>query len=329
MKPLIEQMLANKALTLPILSFPAVQKLDLTVEALLATADSQAAGMQCIAQSFPVCAAQGMMDLSVEAEAFGATVRFAADEVPVVTRGILSSIDDAADIAVPAVGSGRTGACLEAIRKAKALMPDKPVLAGVIGPYSLAGRLYDMSELMMDCFDSPDEVKLLLEKVTAFLTAYVLAFRDAGADGIILAEPAAGLLSPALAEEFSMPYVEEILHAADREDFITCYHNCGDSANAMLDRIGALPADIIHLGNAIALDKALALLPADKLIMGNVNPVTLRFGTPDEVCTEVERVYREGFSFSNFMISTGCDVPAAAKWENLEAYFGKVAELYA
>ena len=28
------------------------------------------------------------------------------------------------------------------------------------------------------------------------------------------------------------------------------------------------------------------------------------------------------------MISSGCDIPAQAKWENIEAYFDKIKDLY-
>ena len=36
---------------------------------------------------------------------------------------------------------------------------------------------------------------------------------------------------------------------------------------------------------------------------------------------EVEKVYNDCNQFENFMISSGCDIPAQAKWENIDAYF--------
>lgn len=328
MKQKVEKILQHKNRTIPILSFPSTQLLGISVRELLASSEMQVKGMQAIAQKCPMGASLNMMDLSVEAEAFGAKIRYYDDDIATVEKGIIDAIDEAASVIVPKVGAGRTSVCIEGIRKAKAAMPELPVFAGVIGPYSLAGRLFDMTELMMECYDSPDEVHVLLEKVTAFLTEYVKAFKEAGADGVIMAEPAAGLLSPSLAEEFSMPYVKQIFEASNSEDFVLCYHNCGNSAENMLDQIGELPADIIHLGNAINLKKALEELPREKIVMGNVDPVKFRFGTAEEIVREVERVYGECSMYPNFMISSGCDIPAAAKWENLEAYFAKVNELY-
>lgn len=328
MKKKVLKLLSDRSKTVPILSFPSTSLLGISVRELISSSEMQVRGMKAIAESCNVGAALNMMDLSVEAEAFGARVRFYDDDVPVVEKGIIDEIFDAQNITVPLVGAGRTGIYIDGIKKAKKEITDIPVFCGVIGPYSLAGRLFDMTELMMECFDSPEEVSVLLSKASEFITEYIKAFKAAGADGVILAEPAAGLLSPSLAEEFSMPYVNEIFDAVSSDDFVVCYHNCGKSAGAMLDMIAELNADIIHLGNAIDLKRALEAMPAEKLVMGNADPVLFRTAAPADIEKEVERVFSECCCYDNFMISTGCDVPAAASWENINAYFKKVKELY-
>ncbi len=328
MKQKAYELLKHKNKTVPILSFPSTQLLGISVKELLSSAEMQVKGMQAIAEKCSVGASLNMMDLSVEAEAFGAQIRFYEDDIPAVEKGVIDDIADARNIAVPEIGAGRTGICIDGIRKAKQVITDIPVFCGVIGPYSLAGRLFDMTELMLECYDSPDDVKILLSKATQFIISYIKAFREAGADGVIMAEPAAGLLSPLLAEKFSMPFVEQIFNEINSDDFIICYHNCGDAAGDMLDMISQLNADVIHLGNAINLKKALEILPQNKIVMGNVNPVLLRTGTPDGIRADVQRVYDECATHENFMISTGCDVPAASKWENINAYFEKINEIY-
>lgn len=329
MKIKVNELLKNKNKTVPILSFPSTQLLGISVNELISSADMQVKGMQAIAEKFSVGASLNMMDLSVEAEAFGAKIRFYDDDIPAVENGIIDDITQAENIVIPEIGAGRTSICIDGVKKAKEKITDIPVFCGVIGPYSLAGRLFDMTELMMECFDSPDEVKILLSKATEFIIKYIKAFKEVGADGVIMAEPAAGLLSPSLAEEFSMPFVRQIFDEINSEDFIVCYHNCGNAADDMLDMISELNADIIHLGNAINLKKAFEELPKDKIVMGNVNPVLFRTGTPDDIRADVQRVFDECSMYENFMISTGCDVPAASKQENIEAYFKKVNELYA
>lgn len=328
MKAKVKELLKHKNKTVPILSFPSTQLLNISVNELLSSADMQVKGMQAIAEKFGIGASLNMMDLSVEAEAFGSKIRFYDDDIPAVEKGIIDDIADAENIVVPEIGAGRTSICIDGVKKAKECITDIPVFCGVIGPYSLAGRIFDMTELMMECFDSPDEVRILLSKATEFIIKYIKAFKEIGADGVIMAEPAAGLLSPSLAEEFSMPFVQQIFDEINSDDFIVCYHNCGNAAGDMLDMIAQLNADIIHLGNAINIKKALEELPEDKIVMGNVNPVLFRTGTPDNISSDVQRVFDECSMHNNFMISTGCDVPAASKWENIEAYFKKVNELY-
>ena len=329
MKEKARKILENKGKTIPILSFPSTQLLGISMEELISSPKMQVAGMEAIAKRCNVGASLNMMDLSVEAEAFGAKIRFSENEIPTVEQGTISNITEAADITVPKVGTGRTNLYIEGVRLAKEKISDVPVFCGIIGPYSLAGRLFDMTELMMECFDSPEEVKDLLEKVTAFLKEYVKAFKAAGADGVIMAEPAAGLLSPALAEEFSMPYVKEVFDEVRDNDFILCYHNCGNAVVDMAAGIAELGADIFHFGNAISMKDIIGKMPKDSIVMGNVDPMLFLNGTPEEVRECIQRIYEECAGYPNFMISSGCDIPAKAKWENIDAYFDMVKELYA
>jgi len=328
MKTKTAQLLNQKDQTVPVLSFPSTQLLGIGINELISSSDMQAKGMYAIKQRCSIGASLNMMDLSVEAEAFGAHVRFSEEEIPTIDAGLIDDITEAEDIVVPEVGAGRTAIYIEGVKKAKELIKDIPVFCGVIGPYSLAGRLFDMSELMMECYDSPDEVKVLLSKATEFLIEYIKAFKAVGADGVVMAEPAAGLLSPALAEEFSAAFVKEIFDAVNDDDFIICYHNCGNAVPNMTDSIAALGADIYHFGNAIEIKDIVAKMPEDSIVMGNVDPVLFKTGTPEDIKNAVIKVYNDCSGYSNFMISSGCDIPAQAKWDNLDAYFATINELY-
>lgn len=328
MKPLVKKIYENKDKTIPILSFPSTQLLGITVNELLKSPEMQVEGMKAIAKRCDIGASLNMMDLSVEAEAFGAEIVFKDDDIPTVRKGIIDDITDAENIVVPPVGAGRTSICIDGVKRAKEEIKDIPVFCGVIGPYSLAGRLFDMTELMMECYDSPDEVEILLTKATDFIVEYIKAFKEVGADGVVIAEPAAGLLSPSLNEEFSIPFVKRIIEEINSEDFVVCYHNCGDVVVQMADEIATTGADIYHFGNAINLCDIIPKMPTDSLVMGNVDPILFLNGTPEQIKNETQKVFNECNQYDNFMISSGCDIPALAKWENIDAYFEKVNELY-
>lgn len=328
MKPIVKRLLEHKERTMPILTFPATHLLNVSISELLSSSQLLAKAMVEIRNRCDIGASVAFMDLSVEAEAFGAEICFTDDEIPTVTKGIIDDISEAKNISVPKVGDGRTGRCVEYFSLAKKEIKDIPVFCGVIGPYSLAGRLFDMTQLMMECYDNADDVKILLSKICDFLVEYIMAFKNAGADGVIMAEPAAGLLSPDMAEEFSNVYINEIIDKVCDDNFVFCYHNCGNAVSRMTDELAGLNADIYHFGNAIKLSDVIAKLPSDRIVMGNVDPVLLKDGTPDSVASVTEQIFKECSEYDNFMISTGCDVPANAKWENIDAYFETVKKHY-
>ena len=307
---------------LPLLSFPCVQLMDVSVKQLVMSSELQAKGMKLVADRVDAAASVSLMDLSVEAEAFGASIHISEDEVPTVVGALITDEGEADALQIPAVGAGRTGLCVEAIRQAAEKITDRPVLAGVIGPYSLAGRLMDVSEIMILCYDEPDMVHTVMEKCTAFLTEYCRAFREAGANGVVIAEPLTGLLSPGLAREFSHPYVEKLIAAVQTEEFCVIYHNCGDNVPHMIGDIYQLGAAGYHFGDAIDMMAVLPQSPKDVPVMGNVSPAAqFRGGTPESIAAVTKELLGTCGTYPNFVISGGCDIPPQSPWENIDAFF--------
>lgn len=331
MKQWVQEMIdAPVKKAIPVLSFPAIQLMDITVKDLISDSDVQANGMKLVADRVDAAASVSLMDLSIEAECFGSNIHYSDDEVPTVVGSIIATEEDAEALAIPKIGSGRTQIYIDAIEKAAKLITDRPVLAGVIGPFSLAGRLMDVSEAMIYCYEDPDMVHTVLDKVTTFLIDYCKAYKSVGANGIVLAEPLAGLLSPALAEEFSSNYVKKIIDAVQDDSFIVVYHNCGNCTIQMIDSIIATGSPVFHFGNAIAMDEMMKHIPTDRIAMGNVDPAgQLRNGTPESVHAATKAVMDSCSQYNNFIISTGCDVPPMSKWENIDAFFQAVADFYA
>lgn len=307
---------------IPILSFPAAKKLGVTVNELVHSAQLQAQAMACIAGRTPTAAAVSLMDLSVEAEAFGAQVTFSDWEVPSVAGRLVKTPEEAKCLQVPSTEAGRAPLCVQALGLAKECIADKPVLAGAIGPFSLAGRLMGVSEIMYACFDTPETVHTVLEKAAAYVISYCKAFQRAGADGVVLAEPLAGLLDPQLAAEFSTAYVRQILETVQTDSFPVIYHNCGNTVMLMLPDLFALNAAAYHFGNAVDMEQVLEQAPPDKLCMGNIDP-TSQFVHGSEVSMReaVKGLLDRCGRYPNFIPSSGCDIPAQAKWENIEVFF--------
>ena len=319
--------LAESRRPLPLLSFPSAHLIGASVYEITHNAHTQTEGILAVAQRTPAAAAVCMMDLSVEAEAFGCELAASAHEVPTVTNILVSDEDEANDLAIPAVGAGRTALYIQAAADAKALISDRPVLAGMIGPFSLAGRLMDVTEALMACIADPDFVLAVLDKVTPFLIAYAKAYKEAGVDGIVMAEPLAGLLSPAQETEFSAPYVKAIIDAVQDDSFIVIYHNCGANVVHMTKSLAANGAAAYHFGDAIDLSEMLASLPTDRPICGNISPVTQFLnGTPESMAAAVKSLRTSCAAYPNFVLSSGCDIPPACSWENIDAFFAAAKE---
>lgn len=327
----VEDVIASKdKKALPVLSFPSIQKMGITVNDIVKDPDKQAEGIRIIADSFDTAAAVSYMDLSVEAEAFGSTIRFSDEDVPTVIGSIISTMEEAEALKVPEVGAGRTGANIESMRKAREMVTDRPLFAGVIGPFSLAGRLMDVSEAMIYCYDDPDMVHEVLGKVTEFLIAYCNAYKETGIDGVVVAEPLAGLLSEDLAEEFSAEYMKKIVQEVQTENFLIVYHNCGNSAIRTVNTIVNNGCRVFHFGNAINMEEMMSHIPANCIAMGNVDPASeFRNGTPESIYKATTDVLNACSKYDNFVISSGCDIPPTSPWENIEAFFKAVSDFKA
>lgn len=316
--------------SMPVLTFPSVQLMNVSVRELIADSELQAKGMQAIAERVDALACVSYMDLSVEAEAFGSKIQVFDAEVPTVVDALVTDRESAEALQVPAVYSGRTGLYIEAMNKVTKVVDDKPVFAGMIGPYSLAGRLVDVSQAMIYCMKEPETLKIVLDKATDFLIEYAKEYKKTGANGIVMAEPLAGLLSPKLEAKFSAPYVKKIVDAVQDENFIIVYHNCGNATVKMVDSISSNGCKVFHFGNAINMKEMLEKFPSDKIVMGNIAPADQFFsGTPETMKKAVFDLLEECSCYPNFVISSGCDIPPMSKWENIDTYFASIKEFYA
>lgn len=317
---------AKKAL--PVLSFPGVQLLGITVKEMIESSENQANCMKAIADKFDCAASVSLMDLSVEAQAFGSTIKFSDDEVPTVIGSIVDTQEEAENLKVPDVGDGRTGVCVKAIEIAKTLINDRPIFAGVIGPYSLSGRLMDMTEIMVKCLIEPELTHIVLNKATEFIIKYSLAMKAAGANGLFIAEPAAGLLSPNLCDEFSSAYVKRIVDAVQDEEFIVVYHNCGNTV-PLIDSILGINAKAYHFGDSVDIGTILEKMPKDIPVMGNLSPSEhFRGGTPQSVEKATLDMLEKAKGYNNYIPSSGCDIPPLSPTENIQAFFDALNTFY-
>ncbi len=312
---------APKRIAIPVMTHPGIDAIGRRVIDCVTDGKVQAAAVVEVARRYPTAATTMVMDLTVEAEAFGSKVTFADDEIPTVTGRLVTDLESVQALKVPDVSTGRLPGYVEAARLAAAKVKDKAVFGGCIGPFSLAARLYGVTEIMTACFLEPDAVHLLLEKSTELLIAQAKALKAVGTDGLVVAEPAAGLLSAEMCDEFSSRYVKKMVEAVQDEDHLLVLHNCGNRGQATASMVST-GAGALHLGNQADMVEVLRETPRAVLAMGNIDPAGLmRMGTPEQVEAATLELLEKTAEFPHFILSTGCDTPPHTPEANITAFF--------
>ena len=101
---------AGHVSTIPIMTYPGLQLTGLKMMDVLTSGKNQSFIIEALSDRYPSpAAAVTFMDLSVEAEAFGADVLFSDQEVPTVVGSIVRDYDSVMALQVPTVGEKRTG----------------------------------------------------------------------------------------------------------------------------------------------------------------------------------------------------------------------------
>lgn len=314
--------IANKTrIAIPIMTHPGIEMIGKKVIDAVQNGEIHAEAIKKLNEIFPTAASTVIMDLTLEAEAFGCQIEFQEDDMPHILGRLVSTAEEIENLKVPDLSAGRIAEYLKANQLTVENTKDKPVFAGVIGPFSLAGRFYDLTEIMVGIYLEPEAIECLLDKCTEFIIKYCEELKRIGCSGVVVAEPAAGLLSNDECQTFSSNFVKRLVDKVQDDRFMVILHNCGNKGQcteAMLNT----GADAYHFGNAIDMVETLKVCPKDKLIMGNVDPVSvMKMLSPIDVKQYITDLLTKTSDFDNFVLSTGCDLPPHVPKENITAFF--------
>ncbi len=318
---------SRQRLAMPVGVYPGLQLTGKTVPKAVHDAAIQANAGLALHKRYASPFLQTAMDLSIEAEAFGAQVRFDDGEVPTILGRLITRREDLDTLFAPKIGHKRTMVPLNVVPMLKEQAGKETfVLGGMIGPFSLVGRLFGVSEALILTQENPDFLTALLKRATNFLTRYAEAFRGVGANGIIVAEPAAGLMSPKSLARFSVPYMTQIVGELQTAEFTFIYHNCG----AKLIHLGEILKDgaaIHHFGKPMDITAALAQVDDRTILAGNLDPVETFMGvSPEQVYRQTMDLLQTTAGRRNFLLSSGCDLPPTVPLENLDAFYRAVTD---
>jgi MtaA/CmuA family methyltransferase len=193
----------------------------------------------------------------------------------------------------------------------------------VEGAFAEAADLYGFSEVLLAPYDRPEWLSDLLEFCTEMEIAFARAQVAAGADIIGLGDAIASQVSPAMYEQYALPYEQRIFAAVHEMGALARLHICGNTTGIL----GLMPqsgADIIDLDWMADIGRAAELF-GTAAVCGNQDPVRVMLnGTPEEVREKVLDCLNRGGP--RVISNAGCEIPDGTPVANLHAQTAAIAE---
>jgi uroporphyrinogen decarboxylase len=186
-------------------------------------------------------------------------------------------------------------------------------------PLTWAGSVCGEERLMRWIMKKPDLVHHVLRVITDFVLAKVdLWVKEFGPERMMafdLCIETNVLYSPKQFETFAFPYLKEI-HAkvTDLEVAIVASHICGDQNKNLpyWSQLDFGKRGMVSVGREVSLTAAREAFPSN-VVMGNVDPITMQEGTPEQVLALCKSCIAEGKDHpAGYALMTGCEVPPLA-----------------
>jgi uroporphyrinogen decarboxylase len=174
----------------------------------------------------------------------------------------------------------KTGFVMEALRRTReALAGRVPIIGFCGGPFTLAAYMIEgggsKSFLTTKRFmyEQPEAARRLFSLLASTLTEFLKAQIRAGADVVQIFDSWGNELSPADFDEWSAPYLREMIEGARAQGApVILFGTCNA---ALLERQAALGPDDIGLDWRIEIDVARARLGEKIALQGNLDPAAL------------------------------------------------------
>ncbi len=266
-------------------------------------------------------------DLCVEAEALGAVINtYPHSEdllYPTIKEKVIHS-EDEMEISVPDdfIGRGRISLMREAIGIAKKEAGDEiPVGSYVLGPFTLAGQIMELNDLLKLSFKKADKVGKLLEILSSVIITVAKLYEEAGIDYITVREMGAtsDVLSPRVFKNLILPHLQSIFKEISVPGVIHVCDKTNDIVGFMLES----GADAISVDQKNDVVETRKKLGNDALIFGNYDPYNvLVAGTPDMIRETMKRCIDDGVS----ALWPGCDIWPTVPPENFKTMMETVKD---
>lgn len=259
-------------------------------------------------------------DVGVEAEALGCQVNYYLDHTdivyPTISKKLADKVEDV-DIPVPSdlAKAGRIPVVTEAIRLLKEEVGSQVAVgAWVLGPFTLAGQIIELDDLIKKTVKMPEAVSNVLDTLEEVVIALASIYKKAGADYLTVREMggAEDVLSPRTFASVIRPHLERVLAALESPRVL---HICGET-NDIIEQMASCGADAISVDQKNRLSESRDKVGADTILMGNIDPYNVMVrGSPNDIDNAVKEAITSGAD----AIWPGCDIWPTIPRINMEA----------
>lgn len=281
-----------------------------------------------------------------EAGSLGCEIHFPDDDIPWVGEGWVRTDADLRRLEAMDYVHGGINARQIAYRKAMIDVADKypvrfqggpvfypganPALTNTSdGPFGVAGDLMGGVDVFMAVYERPD----FLHEVLRIVTDKMIEWLDFCAEEMQLTSPRnfawtddlAVSLSAETFREFALPYNQRMSQHFDGR---LSLHMCGKT-NHLLEifRDDLKINELQGFGYQVDLDLIGAVLGGRVVLIGNVNPLLIEKGTPEQVREATRTVIEKLGPHRGLIIQDGNNIPPGAPLANINAMM-EAAELY-
>ena len=255
-----------------------------------------------------------------EAEALGCRIKpgssFGGQEgIPGIDEPHPYCLEDEPRIPADFLSRGKIPELLKAVRLlSQELAGEAPVIAGIIGPFTVAGALLGLTPLLKATVRAPQKLRPFLEVAEKAGTALALALVEAGADIIACEDMTASplMIPPKTYRELALEYQARQFEAIPVPKIL---HICGN-VELIAAEMAQSGADVLSLEPKTSAELVREKCGPQVILMGGVDVAkTLFMGTPQEVREECQRAIGQGIQ----ILAPGCAVAPGTPTANLRA----------
>lgn len=251
-----------------------------------------------------------------EAEALGCTIKPGGTEgIPGIEHPPLYTLEDTPIFPKDFLSRGRIPELLKAVKILKKELGDEaPVVAGIIGPFTIAGSLVDVVLFLKASFKKPDKIRPFLEIGEKAGTELGKALIDAGADIISCEDMTASpqLIAPQTYRDLELEYQRKQFDALSVPKIL---HICGN-VDPIVEWMGQTGAEILSLEPKASAELARKKCGPDVILMGGVDTSNTLFMKDAET---VQQGCEESIADGIQILAPGCAVAPGTPNENLLA----------